>query len=511
MEITSKYLIVPVNPKMTRKNIRLTAPDGTLVFDFDAHYDAFTPAFQMYLDVERFIGTEVTLSSEPALDCLVLDQTDKRPMTGVYDSYLRPTVHFTAAYGWLNDPNGLVYQDGVYHLFFQHNPVAPCWGNMHWGHATSTDLIHWKEGDIALYPDKMGTMYSGSGFVDKKNATGLSEDGKTLLFYYTAAGNESTLSKGVDYTQCLAYSKDNGKTIVKYDKNPVVPFYVRGNRDPKVVWCEELGVYIMALFMRGTTYRLFESENLLDWTPVQDIETPDMGECPDIYPLEKDGVRKWVFTGADDIYYIGNFDKETRQLVFEVEGRKFHYGRNSYAAQTYSDIPDRRVKIAWNTINTAGTVFCCQMGVPMEMSLAQVKGDWYLKGVPAREFDTLVKSTATYRGDGAVPLSHTAAHDITIKIPKDSDDFTVTLFGHTFEFKPRENKMLFDEREVPLSVTGGDVDLRLITDTISFEWIIDGGLVNAVFGGVLDKNLNALTVTCPNAEITVKTLDSIWR
>ena len=140
-------------------------------------------------------------------------------MEGVYSSSLRPRIHFSAAYGWLNDPNGLVYHDGVYHLFFQHNPAGTGWATMHWGHAVYTDLFHWEEKDIALFPDKMGSMYSGSAIVDKKNVSGLSENGDTILLYYTAAGNgcELSLREVAYYTQCMAYSKDGGKTFVKYE------------------------------------------------------------------------------------------------------------------------------------------------------------------------------------------------------------------------------------------------------------------------------------------------------
>jgi len=509
MKITSKYLVVPVNLHMKQKKVLLTDAEGKLVFDFDAYLDPGSSLF-MYLDVERFRGMELNVSIEPEME-YEFAQTDKKPMAGVYDSYLRPTVHFTAAYGWLNDPNGLVYHDGVYHLFFQYNPAGICWGNMHWAHATSPDLLHWTEQEMALFPDETGTMFSGSGIVDKKNVSGLSPDGNTLLFFYTAAGGANRLSEGVPFTQCMAYSTDGGKTLVKYDKNPIVPYYVDGNRDPKVIWCEELGVYIMALYMDGDWYRLFESANLIDWTPLQEIHLPDDNECPDIYPLECEGEKKWVFVGAHDVYRVGHFDRETRQLVFEGEPKHFHYGNNSYAAQTYSDIPDRRVKIAWQRYEKPGTLFCGQMSIPVELSLAKVKGEYYQKACPIRELDALAGKTETYSGVTNAVLSQASAYDITVKVPRDAADFTIKLYGREIEIKVKENCLICRNCQMPLCIADGDVEIRLISDTMGWEFFLDGGLVYAAIGDVRDKYLNRLTVTAPNAEITVKELRNIHR
>ncbi|MBE6598992.1 MAG: glycoside hydrolase family 32 protein [Ruminococcaceae bacterium] len=511
MRITSKYLIIPVNPQAQRKKVLFYDKDGRLVYDFDAQLDALTPMYSMYYDMARFMGMELSVSVEPEMD-IAFAMTDTKPMAGVYNSCLRPTVHFTAAYGWINDPNGLVYHDGVYHLYFQHNPMGACWGNMHWGHATSPDLIHWTECDLALYPDETGTMYSGSGIVDTKNASGLSPEGKTILFYYTAAPQNSRLSEEGDkkYVQCLAYSTDGGKTLTKYEGNPVVQWIEDGNRDPKVVWCEELGVYLMALYIARDEYQLFESDDLITWKNLQTIRIPESSECPDFYPLTADdGERKWVFTDADEIYAVGHMDAASRQFVIDNEAKKFHYGTNSYAAQTYSGIPDRCVKIAWHTVTKTGTQFCCEMGIPMEISLVNVNGEYYMKALPVAELDGIVRRTDTYSGVKKTPLSKTAAHDITIKVPKDSEDFTLTVFGSTFEVKPSENLFSFGDKAMPISRTDGDVEIRLITDTVSVECFLDGGLVYAVFGNILDKNLNYLTVTTDKAEITVKELMNI--
>ncbi len=511
MKITSKYLVVPGNFRTKQKKVLFYDPEGKLVYDFDAYLDGINPAFVMYYDVERFKGMDLKVVIEPEM-AYEFAQTDERPMNGVYDSYLRPTVHFSAAYGWINDPNGLVYHDGVYHLYFQYNPFAPTWGNMHWGHATSTDLIHWTEQDIGLFPDDTGTMFSGSGICDERNVSGLSPDGKTLMFYYTAAAGCNRLSEGKKYTQRLAYSTDGGKTLVKYDGEPMVDHIVGGNRDPKVVWCEELGCYVMALYTDANEYVLFTSDDLLKWTRIQSIDIPDSSECPDLYPIVADnGERKWVITNAHERYLVGHFDPASRQFVADNQPKKFHYGTHSYAAQTYSGVADRTIKVAWTNFSTDATQFACQMGVPMEISLACIDGEYYMRTLPVAEFDTLAVKTETVKQ--RAELSQTAAHDITIRAPKDCEDFTFTLFGRTFEVKPKENVFLFteaDKNKMPLSRRGGDIEIRIITDTISMECFLDDGLVYAAFGKILDKNLNYMTVTSSDAEITVKELRSIY-
>lgn len=509
MKITAKYLILPINMQSKCKTVLFYDKEGKLIFDFEGHLDPLNPRFYTYLDVERFRGMELTVAFEPEME-LTLDQTEIKPAGS---DYLRPAIHFAPDYGWLNDPNGLVYHKGIYHLFYQINPVETDFGSMHWGHATSTDLIHWEDGEFALYPDDMGTMFSGCGFIDKKNVTGLSPDGDTMLLFYTAAAEHTRTSRGKKFTQCLAYSTDNGKTVTKYEKNPIVENFHLGNRDTKVVWCEELECYIMALFLgdKQFYYRLLESKNLIDWTPIQDVLIRDgVEECPDLYPLEIDGVRKWVFSGANDTYRLCHFDKETRQLVFDTEARAFHYGNASFAGQTYSNVPDgRTIRVVCNVFRDTKAQFSSQMGIPMEMSLVNLGGESYLKAEPVRELESLVKTTDSYRGSIKTALSKTAAYDITLKAPREADDFTVSFFGMELEIKPRENKMVCNRREIPLSLSGGDVELRMITDTFTVECYLDGGLVYAVIGEILDKNLNTLRVDSEAAEMTVKELDSI--
>ena len=204
---------------------------------------------------------------------------------------------------WTNDPNGLVFYKGEYHLFFQHNPNGIDWGNMTWGHAVSPDLVHWKQLANAIEPDRLGTIFSGSAVVDWDNTAGFQKgDEKTIVAIYTAAGGTSDQSKGQPFTQCIAYSNDRGRTWTKYDKNPVLKHIVGGNRDPKVVWHAPTRRWIMALFLDGNEFAFFSSPDLKTWTQLQRMTIPNCAECPDFFEMPVDGkpeLKKWVWTAAN--------------------------------------------------------------------------------------------------------------------------------------------------------------------------------------------------------------------
>ena len=269
-----------------------------------------------------------------------------RPGTStLYDERYRPQFHFTPRKGWTNDPNGLVFYKGEYHLFFQHNPFGVKWGNMTWGHAVSPDLVHWTAtGATPLNPTMLGTMFSGSAVVDWGNTAGLQSGAeKTIVSIYTAAGGTSPESKGQPFTQCMAYSNDRGRTWTKYAGNPVVPHIAGENRDPKVVWHAPTRQWIMALFLDGNTYRFLASPNLKNWTHAARYHvSPAPRECPDFFPMPVEGepgTTKWVWTAANGHYLVGTFDG--KRFIPEVMTQPGHYGKNYYAVQTYSDLPER--------------------------------------------------------------------------------------------------------------------------------------------------------------------------
>jgi sucrose-6-phosphate hydrolase SacC (GH32 family) len=200
----------------------------------------------------------------------------------LYDEQFRPQFHFSPQKNWMNDPNGLVFYQGEYHLFFQHNPTGLGWGNMTWGHAVGPDLVHWKQLDHAILPDRLGTIFSGSAVIDCENTAGFQTgQEKPIVCIYTSAGKP--------FTQSIACSNDRGRTWTKYAQNPVLKHVAGDNRDPKVFWHEPTRKWIMALFLDGNTYALFGSPNLKDWTKLGEVPVPGGGECPDFFPLAVDG------------------------------------------------------------------------------------------------------------------------------------------------------------------------------------------------------------------------------
>ncbi len=199
-------------------------------------------------------------------------------VSNLYNEKYRPQFHFTPRINWTNDPNGLVYYKGEYHLFFQHNPVGINWGNMTWGHAVSKDLMHWEQLDHAIEPDDLGTIFSGSAVVDWNNTSGF-QMGKenVLVAFYTSAGEHAPVK--VPFTQSIAYSNDRGRTWIKYEKNPVIGHIRAKNRDPKVVWYEPTKEWIMALYLDGNDFILLTSKNLKEWTKIQDIKFRIFSRC----------------------------------------------------------------------------------------------------------------------------------------------------------------------------------------------------------------------------------------
>jgi Beta-fructosidases (levanase/invertase) len=409
----AKYLVLPVNNRAERVKLDIISSEQIL-YSLDIKYDSAEPAYSAYINIERFTGREITPMLPGGIRAKA-EFADDLP-TGTYAEPHRPQVHFTAAYGWTNDPNGLIYTGGRYHMFFQHNPAGTEWGNMHWGHAVSCDLAHWDYLGDALFPDSLGTIFSGSAILDEHNVSGLGKNGEPpILLFYTAAGNP--------FTQCLAYSTDSGETFEKYASNPIVGHIAAENRDPKVIWCDELGKYVMALYLEGSEYILLGSDNLLDWNEFQRLSLPGDGECPDFYPMLLDGThRKWVFSGAADYYFVGEI-KDGKYVPDGPEKRLFGQDRQSYAAQTFSGLSGyRRVRIAWNTVwhNFSDSPFSMSMTFPAELELRTIGGIPTLCARPVREIESLfIEGQAdAYFAEFDIDASeHASVHVCGVNIP----------------------------------------------------------------------------------------------
>ena len=490
--MSKRFLVLPVNDALPKKHYRLLDGD-TLVYDFDASLDFENARFDSYADITRFGDAKLTLTDNDGSVIPYRESDRFPPMDEIKDGdHLRPAAHYTSLIGWNNDPNGLILVNGKYHMFYQHNPHSVNWGNMTWGHAVSDDLVHWEElGDI-LFPDETGTMYSGSAYCDHDNVSGLGKD--AVLLFYTAAGRNSELSKDSPFTQCLAYSNDGGFTFTKYEKNPIIPHIIGGNRDPKVEWCPEIGRYTLSLYLDGNDYAIFASDNLLDWEKIADVKMPLDNECPDFYalPIRGEDIVKWVFSGAHDTYIVGNMDSGT--FVGEQDDLPYHCGPGvSYAAQSFSGTGDRRIKIAWGQNGAPGAVFNSQMGLPCEMFLQRVGGVVRLGSYPVKEVGLLVKEGRD--------ITDSCAADVELEIAEDCGAFALSCYGIGITVDPAAGTYTHGSCTAPLTYTG-DKKMRVIFDTLGAEIFADGGLIYSTIGQVADRS-HGLEIT-DGAKVSMK-------
>ena len=323
--------------------------------------------------------------------------------------YYRPSYHFTPLYGWMNDPNGMVYKDGEYHLYFQYNPYGSKWGNMHWGHAVSKDLVHWEHLDPAIARDPVGHIFSGSSVVDKRNTAGYGKD--AIIAIYT---NNSV---NHDEVQCIAYSTDNGRTFTKYEGNPVLtPFDgLKDFRDPKVFWYEKGKCWYM-IVSADKEMRLYKSKNLKKWDYVSAFgkgmgQQPCQYECPDFFQLPVNGDKKnkkWVMTmninpgcwfgGSATEYFVGDFDGKNFICPDANEVKWLDWGKDHYATVTFSNTGDRVLAMTWmsNWQYANLTPFKQNRGangLPRELKLYEKNGKYYVSEDVAPEAYALRKDT----------------------------------------------------------------------------------------------------------------------
>jgi len=521
----SKYLIFPVGHHAQKKSLAFYHEDK-LVYDLEIELDYVQPDYEVYIDMERFAGLQLKAVCTPGIELFIQKSAAGCNDEQLYKEKFRPGFHFSAKRGWLNDPNGLVWHEGRYHLFYQHNPAGCMWGNMHWGHAVSRDFIHWEERDIALFPDELGTMFSGCAVVDEDNRAGLQTGGqKTILLYYTAAGGTSLLSKNHPYTQCLAYSTDGGNCFVKYDRNPIIGHIAKDNRDPKVVYHKESGRYVMSLYLDGNQYALFVSENLLDWTLIQNIDLCDDAECPDFYPLQVDGDPnniQWVLSGAADRYLIGSFDG--RKFESHTEVRRLHYGKNSYASQTFYCLADgdsRRVRLAWNTFHLAGMPFDRSMTTPCEMRLKTIGNEVFLCALPVVEMEKLLSGTRTF---SHLPVQPGQCHQVEVKETLvdislevacgEEAEFHISLFGVYIQCDMLNGQISCIGEMAPIIGEADRIKLRMLIDRTGVELYVNEGEVYFSTGLLIDYNLNRLEIKATSKviieELRISEMNSIW-
>lgn len=430
----------------------------------------------------------------------------------------RPNLHFTTKKGWMNDPNGMFYKDGLYHLYFQHNPDSNVWGPMHWGHATSRDLINWKQEPIAIYPDSIGMIFSGSAIVDKKNTSGFGKNGKApIVAIFTQHNMQGEQSGSIDFqNQSIAYSHDNGYTWNMYKGNPVIKNPgIKDFRDPKVIWHEPTKKWIMVVAVKNKV-SFYSSANLIQWTKESDFGE-QMGnhdgvwECPDLFILNNENKNYWVLTssinpggpnkGSATQYFIGDFDGHT----FTSNSNKtkwMDYGADNYAGVTWSDNGSEKISMGWMsnwiyarevpTINWRSATT-----LPRHLAIKTVNGETFLTSDARPYIKGLPQQKAILKNGFGTLMNHLKANAYKISFSeKNLSSFTVSLSNELgehldFGYDSSTNQFFIDrsfagvkdfnnefgvKHFAPRLATLKNTSFYAIVDKTSIEFFADEGL-----------------------------------
>lgn len=517
--VKSRYLLLPVKTGAKSRVMKFLV-DGKPVREFDIEYADEQPSFFAFTDVTPFKGkklsVEIALASSAADPLKAIAESDEVPQADLYREPLRPQFHFTSRRGWLNDPNGLVYLDGEWHLFYQHNPFGWAWGNMHWGHAVSKDLLRWTELPIALAPPRYGDMaFSGSAVVDEQNTSGF-QTGKeqVLVAAFTSTGRG----------ECIVYSNDRGRTWQEFDGNPVVK---HAGRDPRLLWHAPTKKWVMALydeFEQKQWIAFYTSPDLKAWKFTSRID--GFFECPDLFELPIMGTdeKKWVLYAADGKYLLGEFDGE--KFLPDAKEKKQLWHGNFYAAQTYSNVPDgRRIQIGWgNGISFPNMPFNQQMTIPCELTLRKTADGVRMFAEPVRELAGLRGASRTnLRGAALQPDGEGRAEgefgdlvDIRadFKIDK-SEALGISLRGLPITYDVKKQELSCRNVVFPLKPIDGRLRLRLLLDRGSLEIFANDGIaaISLAFVPPADNHLLVpFTRGAPTGDwtIEVQSLKSVW-
>ena len=411
IQTTNKYILLPVEESENLAHIRVIK-DNNVVKEFNCKLAVNKVDYSVPLDVSefggdvlldiQFTGEKKNTGSIQYFTCWKELKETNSFDTSNREKY-RPLYHHTPLYGWMNDPNGIFYKDGVWHLYFQYNPFGSQWENMNWGHSTSRDLIHWTYEGVPIQPDALGVIYSGCCVVDKDNVAGFGKN--AVIAFYTSAGTSQT--------QSIAYSLDNGKTFTKYAGNPIVTSNVPDFRDPKVFWNEDTQLWNLIL-AAGQQMSIYSSKNLKDWTFESHFgegygNHDGVWECPDLIKMG----NKWVllcninpggpYGGSATQYFVGHFDghKFTCESAPTVT-KWLDYGKDQYATVTFNNAPNGRIVAIpwmsnWQYGNQVPTLqFRSANGLPRELGLFSYQGESYISVKPSPEvFAAFSNKTST--------------------------------------------------------------------------------------------------------------------
>lgn len=404
LDVTEDYLLLPIQDDAPEGKICIVKDNeqkGTLMNVRLARerVDSYVP-FALSAYKGQHISIEIQGVPETALCWKELKLSGSFDMAN--KESFRPVYHHTPAYGWMNDPNGMFYKDGVYHLYFQYNPYGSVWGNMHWGHSTSTDLMHWKFEGCAIVPDAWGAIFSGSCVVDHENTAGFGKE--AVVAFYTSA---KSTPWGDIQMQSMAYSLDNGKTFTKYEGNPILTSSEKDFRDPKVFWYAPGKHWVMILAV-GQHMEIYSSVNLKEWKKESEFGAMQgahggVWECPDLVEIPVEGTRekKWVlicnlnpggpFGGSAAQYFVGSFDGKKFVNESPTQTKWMDWGKDNYATVTWSNAPDGRcIALGWMSNwqyanNVPTRQYRSANTLARDLTLYREGQELYLKSTPSVE------------------------------------------------------------------------------------------------------------------------------
>ncbi len=464
--------------------------------------------------------------------------------TEQYHEQYRPQLHFSPKAHWTNDPNGMVYYKGTYHLFFQYYPGGTTWGPMHWGHAISKDLMHWKELPIALYPDSLGYIFSGSAVVDSNNTSGFGKDGKIPLVAIFTHHDPMGEKAGRDNFQneSLAYSLDEGRTWTKYTGNPVLKNPgIRDFRDPKVMWYAKEKKWIMTLATKDHI-TLYSSPNLKEWKKESEFGKVlgahgGVWECPDLFSLNMNGKTYWVLIvnlnpggpngGSATQYFVGQFDGKNFTAI-DDKTKWLDYGPDEYAGITWSNTGNRRIFLGWMSnwdyANQVPTIkWRNAMTIPRELALFETNGTMYIKSTPVGELLSLGEKNAKVKSkvlpdQYLMRINANTGSDFSITLSNKNGEKLIVGFdkakGQYFIDRTKSGKTDFAGSfsrvaHAPRFSNASNSQILLLVDRSSIEVFADGG--KTVMTSIFFPSIPYSDFTLKSAKETqLLPLNSIW-
>ena len=470
-----------------------------------------------------------------------------------YHQDLRSQFHFSSIKGWNNDPNGMVFYNDEYHLYFQHNPKGIKWGNMTWGHAVSKDMVHWKQLNHAILPYRNGTIFSGTAIVDHNNSLGKNTDSKkAIIAFFTHAnnswGDKNRIKKQPSwFYQSAAYSLDDGRTFNLINEgHGIIPNqgFDRGERDPKILWHEQTQKWILILWVKrgDNTFsgpntgpgnpkkmgkvRFFESSDLINWRKLSDFDRNWVFECMDFVELTVDGDnsnKKWLLYDASFDYEIGDFNG--KEFVTDKNVGIGDYGNNFYAGQTFNNSPDERtIIIGWmptrdNDIFKENKMpWNQQMSFPSTMELRTIENGIKLFRNPIKEIENLYKKTYSYNNKSINHINSSLARisleliDLSLNFkPIENDQFKINIRGQEIIYK--NQNFIFQETKVPAKPRNGKTSIRVLLDRSSIEIYVNEGenvMTSYAVSNKKDKDLSLSSNRNMKVNLEINELNSSW-